>query len=100
VANSIALNLEEVAILNQNNFITTHNTQIQPVMPEVFEGKKAINYVWPSLHSGYEVTGYKNALKMFSESIISGTESLSPASSSLPVYQIIEKVLRRIDLTD
>jgi predicted dehydrogenase len=86
-----------VAILNQHNSITTYNTQIQPVMPEVFEGKETIKYVWPSLHGGYEVTGYKNALKTFSESIISGTESISPISSSLPVYQILEEVLRQID---
>jgi predicted dehydrogenase len=62
-----------------------------------FGGKQALAYEWPSLHGGYDLTGYRGAIAAFVDAALHGTASKSPIGGSVEVFRIIEEALAQIE---
>lgn len=85
-----------VGVLDQHRSIELARAKgLEPFDPW-FGGKQALAYEWPSLHGGYDLTGYRGAVAAFVGAVLQGTPSEAPIAASVEVYRIIEEALAQL----
>ena len=85
-----------VGVLDQHRSVQLSRVRGLDSFDPWFGGKQVLAYEWPSLHGGYDLTGYRGALSAFVDAVLHGTPSAAPIPASIEVYRIIEEVLMQV----
>jgi len=85
-----------IGILDQHCRVQITGAPGMDSFDQRFDRKQSLEYIWPSLRGGYDLSGYQGALEAFVGSIRDKVPSASPLSASIEVYRIIEETLVRI----
>ena len=85
-----------IGILDQHCRVQITGAPGMDSFDQRFDRKQSLEYIWPSLHGGYDLAGYQGALEAFIRAVKEGAPSTSPLSASIEVYRIIEETLAQI----
>jgi predicted dehydrogenase len=78
------------AVLDQHNTLVFSGLPEAAGMGDLFGGKEAVTYSWPSRRGGFARTGYQTELDAFHHCITSGAPSDSRFVDAVAAYEVID----------